>query len=76
MLHDIGKLGIPNTILDKPARLTDDEFARIRLHPAYTERILSGIPAFAGIAADRRRPSRAPGRPRLSPRRAGRRSAR
>ncbi len=51
MLHDIGKLGIPNTILDKPARLTDDEFARIRLHPSYTESILAGIPAFAGFAA-------------------------
>jgi len=51
MLHDIGKLGIPNTILDKPAKLTDDEFARMRLHPAYTETILAGIPAFAGFAA-------------------------
>ena len=51
LLHDIGKLGIPNTILDKPARLSDEEFTRIRLHPAYTERILSGIPAFADIAA-------------------------
>jgi HD-GYP domain-containing protein (c-di-GMP phosphodiesterase class II) len=50
MLHDIGKLGIPNTILDKPARLTDDEFARIRLHPSYTESILAGIPAFARFA--------------------------
>jgi HD-GYP domain-containing protein (c-di-GMP phosphodiesterase class II) len=51
MLHDIGKLGIPNTILDKPAKLTDDEFARMRLHPAFTESILAGIPAFAGFAA-------------------------
>jgi HD-GYP domain-containing protein (c-di-GMP phosphodiesterase class II) len=51
MLHDIGKLGIPNTILDKPGRLTDEEFARIRLHPSYTESILAGIPAFAGVAA-------------------------
>jgi HD-GYP domain-containing protein (c-di-GMP phosphodiesterase class II) len=51
LLHDIGKLGIPNTILDKPAKLSDDEFARIRMHPEYTERILAGIPAFAGIAA-------------------------
>jgi HD-GYP domain-containing protein (c-di-GMP phosphodiesterase class II) len=50
LLHDIGKLGIPNTILDKPAKLTDDEFARMRLHPAYTERILAGIPAFARFA--------------------------
>jgi HD-GYP domain-containing protein (c-di-GMP phosphodiesterase class II) len=51
LLHDIGKLGIPNTILDKPAKLSEEEFARIKLHPGYTERILSGIPAFASIAA-------------------------
>jgi HD-GYP domain-containing protein (c-di-GMP phosphodiesterase class II) len=51
LLHDIGKLGIPNTILDKPAKLSDDEFARMRLHPAFTEAILAGIPAFAGFAA-------------------------
>ena len=44
MLHDIGKLGIPNTILDKPAKLTDEEFARIKLHPAYTESILGASP--------------------------------
>ena len=41
----------PEHILDKPAKLTDDEFARMRLHPAYTETILAGIPAFAGFAA-------------------------
>ena len=51
MLHDIGKLGVPNTILDKPAKLSDEEFARVRLHPAFTETILAGIPAFAGFAA-------------------------
>ena len=51
LLHDIGKLGVPNTILDKPAKLTDDELARMRLHPAFTETILAGIPAFAGFAA-------------------------
>ncbi len=50
MLHDIGKLGIPNTILDKPGKLDDEEFARIRLHPAFTESILAGVPAFAGFA--------------------------
>ena len=50
LLHDIGKLGIPNTILDKPAKLTDEEFARMRQHPAFTQAILAGIPAFADIA--------------------------
>ncbi len=51
LLHDIGKLGIPNTILDKPAKLTDEEFARMRKHPAFTEAILAGIPAFEDIAS-------------------------
>jgi HD-GYP domain-containing protein (c-di-GMP phosphodiesterase class II) len=50
LLHDIGKLGIPNTILDKPAKLTDEEFARMRQHPAFTQAILAGIPAFADIS--------------------------
>ncbi|HEY1478613.1 MAG TPA: HD domain-containing phosphohydrolase [Gaiellales bacterium] len=50
LLHDIGKLGISNTILDKPGKLDDAEFARIKLHPVFTEQILSRVPAFAPIA--------------------------
>ena len=34
ILHDIGKLAVPRAILDKPGRLTGDEFAQIKLHPA------------------------------------------
>jgi HD-GYP domain-containing protein (c-di-GMP phosphodiesterase class II) len=51
LLHDIGKLGIPNTILDKPGKLDDAEFARIKAHPVFTEQILSRVPAFAALAA-------------------------
>lgn len=50
LLHDIGKLGIPNSILDKPAKLTDVEYLRIKEHPAYTEQILSRVTAFSSIA--------------------------
>jgi HD-GYP domain-containing protein (c-di-GMP phosphodiesterase class II) len=34
ILHDIGKLGVPRAILNKPGRLTDEEFGQIKLHPA------------------------------------------
>jgi HD-GYP domain-containing protein (c-di-GMP phosphodiesterase class II) len=52
LLHDIGKLGISNSILDKPGRLTDAEFAEIRRHPAYSEQILARVPVFARWAVD------------------------
>jgi HD-GYP domain-containing protein (c-di-GMP phosphodiesterase class II) len=50
LLHDLGKLAISNRILDKPGKLTDDEWAVVREHPALSERILAGVPAFAAIA--------------------------
>jgi putative nucleotidyltransferase with HDIG domain len=40
LLHDIGKIAVPDAILQKPAALTDDEFAEIRLHPIIGEEIL------------------------------------
>ena len=49
-LHDIGKLGISNRILDKPGRLTDGEFAKVRQHPRLTHDILSRVAPFRGIA--------------------------
>ena len=49
LLHDIGKLGVSNLILDKPGRLTDPEMAQVRLHPAFTHRILSRVAAFEAI---------------------------
>lgn len=50
LLHDIGKLGVPTAILEKPAKLTDEEFALIRKHPEYTYDILRGIRSFEWIA--------------------------
>jgi HD-GYP domain-containing protein (c-di-GMP phosphodiesterase class II) len=49
-LHDIGKLGVSNTILNKRGRLTDDELEIMRLHPAYTHRILERVSCFASFA--------------------------
>ena len=49
LLHDIGKLGISNRILDKPGRLTGEEFAQIKRHPALTYEILSRVASFQGI---------------------------
>ncbi len=50
LLHDIGKLGISNRILDKPAKLTDEEFAQVRTHPRHTLEILRHVDAFADLA--------------------------
>lgn len=50
LLHDLGKLGVSNMILDKPARLTETEFAALRQHPADSERILERIGCFREYA--------------------------
>ncbi|HJW56657.1 MAG TPA: HD domain-containing phosphohydrolase [Burkholderiaceae bacterium] len=50
VLHDIGKLVVPNAILCKPTRLTAEEYAVIRQHPYYTHRILSRVRGFEQIA--------------------------
>jgi response regulator RpfG family c-di-GMP phosphodiesterase len=42
-LHDIGKIGIPDAILRKPGRLTEEEWDLMRQHPELGERIISGI---------------------------------
>lgn len=46
MLHDIGKIGIPDSVLLKHERLTEEEFALIRQHPAIGRRILERIGRF------------------------------
>jgi len=49
LLHDIGKVGIPDDILLKPGRLTDEEFARIKEHPERGVRILRHFRQFEPI---------------------------
>ena len=44
-LHDMGKIGIPDSILLKPSRLTDEEFEIIKTHPELGERIMREIPS-------------------------------
>jgi putative nucleotidyltransferase with HDIG domain len=44
LLHDIGKIGISDTILHKPGKLTDDEWKVMRIHPDIGARIVEGIP--------------------------------
>ena len=54
LLHDIGKLGVSNRILDKPGPLDDEEMAAVRRHPGETEAILvrvAGLTQIAGVAA-------------------------
>jgi len=46
LLHDIGKIGVPEQILSKETRLTDEEFAQIRLHPLRGADILKNLPEF------------------------------
>lgn len=46
LLHDIGKIGVPTHILDKPGALTEEELVAVRAHPAIGARILAPIAAF------------------------------
>lgn len=50
LLHDVGKLGVSNTILDKPGRPTNEEFEALKTHPDHTQRILSQAGCFADVA--------------------------
>ena len=50
LLHDVGKLGVSNAVLDKPGKLDADEWEAVQRHAAYTEAILSRIGAFGELA--------------------------
>ena len=49
LLHDIGKIGIPMKLLDKPGRLTDEEYEAIKTHPAIGGKILEPIEVYKDI---------------------------
>jgi diguanylate cyclase (GGDEF)-like protein len=49
-LHDVGKLAIPDSILDKPGPLDEEEWAFVRRHPLVGERIIAVAPALAPAA--------------------------
>lgn len=50
LLHDLGKLGVPNTILDKPGPLGPDEWAVVKRHPQLSRQILQQIDIFKAVA--------------------------
>lgn len=50
LMHDIGKLVVPNQLLNKPGKLTEDEFARVRIHEGVSVQMLSHIDFLRPIA--------------------------
>ncbi|MFT3760519.1 HD-GYP domain-containing protein [Thauera sp.] len=52
LLHDVGKAQVPDEILNKPAKLTDAEFAKMKNHVVQSKIILQGTPGISNIALD------------------------
>jgi putative nucleotidyltransferase with HDIG domain len=52
LLHDLGKLSVPNMILEKPGKLTDQEWKVVKKHPYYTLEILRRIPGFEALGEE------------------------
>lgn len=50
LLHDIGKIGVPDAILRKPAKLTEEEWDKMKLHPIHGQQILRNIKFLEGAA--------------------------
>jgi HD-GYP domain-containing protein (c-di-GMP phosphodiesterase class II) len=50
LFHDIGKIGVPDSVLTKPSRLTDEEFLEMKLHPTKSFDILKDFPIFDKMA--------------------------
>lgn len=50
LLHDIGKIGVPDLILRKPAKLTEEEWVLMKQHPTHGQQILRGIEFLEGAA--------------------------
>ncbi len=51
LLHDVGKIGVPDEVINKPGRLTDEEFAKIKKHPGIGGKILDNIREMPELAA-------------------------
>jgi len=49
-LHDVGKIGIPDSILLKPDKLTDEEYSLVKKHPALGEQIISPIRSLSEVS--------------------------
>lgn len=54
LLHDIGKIGIPDEVINKPSKLTEEEFNLIKTHPETGARILGNIKALPSLAVGAR----------------------
>lgn len=52
LLHDVGKMKVPNAVLNKPGRLTDAEFGLIKRHPGDGHEILLGTPGIGAVPLD------------------------
>ena len=50
LFHDIGKIAVPDKVLLKPSRLTDEEFLQMKLHPTKSAEILNGFKPFEKVA--------------------------
>jgi putative two-component system response regulator len=50
LLHDVGKIGVPDEVINKPGRLTDEEFAYIKKHPAIGGKILGNITEMPSLS--------------------------
>ena len=51
LVHDVGKIGVPEAVLTKPGRLSEEEFALIKLHPEIGHRIIKDIPLLEDVLA-------------------------
>ena len=49
LLHDVGKVGVPDSVLNKPATLTREEYEQIKAHPLIGERIILGMEGMEGV---------------------------
>lgn len=54
LLHDVGKIGVPDAIINKPAKLTDEEYAVIKQHPGMGAEILKNITEFPKLSTGAR----------------------